>query len=216
MHLARLRIDMSGDPTDTDLIHRIRQDLWDGRRRTDEDRPPNVTFAFDQAHCEHFGLAGLAVAPISVPGRLAKVDLAMYLEDAPDHVLGRIEYADAIFDRWRIEALARHFCNVLDNMCDGNLATASRIPLLDQEELELIKSFGLATESWQSPGVCLHELLAEQMAAHPGSLVVAGSSRWTHRQLGELSDSAARYRAPAACGFPGMWWGSTCSGRSST
>src|SRR6185436_12160672 len=28
MHLARLRIDMSGDPTDTELIHRIRQDLW--------------------------------------------------------------------------------------------------------------------------------------------------------------------------------------------
>ncbi|MFD2685535.1 amino acid adenylation domain-containing protein [Streptomyces phyllanthi] len=200
-----LRTDLSGDPSFTELLGRVRetalgayahQDLPFERlvdalvTERDRSRTPLFQVFFSYATPdpdEEATRPGRDVAPRPVE---VKFDLALALADGGADVTGQIDYSTELFDPDTIDRLAGHIVTVLRAVAADPGRPLSRIPVLTAAERQQVAGGwnGEAVPPPSAGGVA--ELIVARAAAHPDAVaVVCGRRQVTY---GCLVDRAWR------------------------
>jgi amino acid adenylation domain-containing protein len=206
-----LRSDLSGDPTFTELVARVKattiaaqthQELPFEKlveslnpRRTESHSPVfQVLFGFDGMSAPAPTLAGHELETLPVPGwQWARFDLSMVLRELPDGGLAaRIEYPTDLFDATTIDRLVGHFERLLHAAASDPDQRLSMLPILTaDEERQLLVDWNQTTRPYDRR--CLHELFADQAARTPDAVAVVDSEqRITFSQLDRRSSQLAR------------------------
>ncbi|MGW5498210.1 amino acid adenylation domain-containing protein [Streptomyces olivaceoviridis] len=215
-----LRTDLSGDPTFTELLARVKdtalgaydhQDLPFERLveelAPDRDLSRNplfqTMFALQNAPgADAWNLPGLSAEPVETPVRNAKFDLSVYLAEAADGTLdGAVVYADDLFTEDTARRMAGHFTNLLAAATARPHSTLSEVEMLDAGERHRILTEWNDTAS-PVPTATLHGLFEQRAAQDPDAVaVVCGTDALTYRQLDERANRLAhRLRAVPGIG----------------
>ncbi|MET8982232.1 amino acid adenylation domain-containing protein [Streptomyces sp. NPDC004539] len=195
-----LRADLSGDPTFTRLLDRVRAVDLAAYDHTDvpfehlvevlnpvrsRDRHPlfQVMLTVNQEAIAPT-LSGLEVSLGEVPGDRAKFDLSLTLsEDAEGGWSGWVEYASDLFDRETAEALAARWERLLEEVTADPARPLHALPLLTAtERTEVLDRRGPAPRTL--PEATLPEMFASQVARTPDAVaVVGGGTELTYTEL---------------------------------
>ncbi|MBV9447429.1 MAG: non-ribosomal peptide synthetase, partial [Streptosporangiaceae bacterium] len=193
-----LRGRWTGDPVFTDLLAANRVAVLDAfdhqefpfARLVDELQPERdmsrtplyqVALNMHQTTLNPDLLNGVQVEPFRTPWRVSKVDLTLHIEQTPDGIGGRLEYATSLFEQATAEQMARHLVLLLSQAADRPGARISQLDLFDKAEREVLVG-GPAVVVPVSG--CVHELFEEHAARVPGAVaVVCGDVVVSYREL---------------------------------
>ncbi|WP_344407049.1 amino acid adenylation domain-containing protein, partial [Actinomadura nitritigenes] len=205
-----LRTDLSGDPTFTDVLARVRAGALDAfahqdvpfeqvvdALRPDRDRGRNplfqVLFDVERADATAAGLPGLASTGFGGPRSTTPFDLGVVLVDG-DELTGALEYATDLFDEATARALTRHLLAVLDAIAADPGRRLSELDLLDEAERRREISAWNATRAALPDVGGVHELIDAQAGRTPdATAVVWDGRRLTYAELAALSNRLARH-----------------------
>lgn len=128
-------------------------------------------------------------------GETAHVRFDLELHAREEH--GEIEfywvYNRDLFDGWRIEQMARHYCQLLQAAVACPDMPLWRLEILRAEEREQLLKGNNATERWLEEAT-IPELFESRAAARPeADAVVEGKTRLSYRELNERSNQLAHY-----------------------
>ncbi|WP_084337528.1 non-ribosomal peptide synthetase [Actinomadura oligospora] len=211
-----LRADLSGDPSFSDLLSRVRdtdlaafahQDV-PFERLVDELAPARsigrhplfqVMFAYQNAPEGVWDLPGLCAEPVrlgAVQG--SKFDLLFNVGDTPDGLDGFLEYATDRFDPSTAQTLVARLLRVLEQVADDpSVKVADLAVLTGPERAQVVREWN--DTAVPVPDVSLVELFEERVAGAPDAVaVVSGETRWTYAELDAEADRVAH--ALAECG----------------
>ena len=208
INTVAFRFDLSGDPTFTDFLARVRSDAVEvfsnqdvpfesvlnelGVRR-EKDRSPlfQVMVAMQPPQAASLS-SEIRVDPAVLTPRGSKFDLTLVLWEGEDgDVGGIIEYATDLFESDTIERLFRHFVALLDSVAANPLQRISDLPMLSEEESRQAIIGWNATAACY-PELCLHELFAEQAQRTPDAIaLIFSNERITYRDLDERGNRLA-------------------------
>ncbi|MDN3356432.1 non-ribosomal peptide synthetase [Actinomadura sp. DC4] len=207
-----LRTDLSGDPTFTELVERVRETALGAYDHQDlpferlvEELAPQrdlsrnplfqaVLVLQTSAETEPWRLPGLTVEPAPVTGGLAKFDLNLSLSEVGDGLTGHFDYPTDLFDTTTVERMTGHFRTLLEQLAGRPAAPLSEIRMLTEAERERILLDWNDTDGPFPEGRTMHGLVADQAAATPGSpAVICGDRVLTHGELDVRSNRLAHY-----------------------
>src|SRR2546421_1472286 len=219
-----LRVDVSGDPSFSQLLGRVRetdlaafenQDL-PFERLVEILAPPRslarhplfqVMLSFDTNAEVSFDVPGLRVSELEIPPwETAKFDLNFEFRERygpdgrPAGIAGVIEYATDLFDHDTVQALARRFNQLLEQLITDPDQPIGRADILTDREREL-----LLTE-WNSgiregPEATLPSLFQAQVRDTPDGVAVAcGDVSLSYAELNARANRLARLLAGHGAG----------------
>ncbi|MEU0032350.1 amino acid adenylation domain-containing protein, partial [Streptomyces sp. NPDC006335] len=195
-----LRTDLSGDPSFTDLVGRVRETALGAYAHqdlpfeqlvdalvTDRDRSRTLLF---QVFFNYVGADGGGGGAQPEPGApderaadmlarpLTLADLDLTLSDSGEGGLaGIIQYSTALFDATTIERLAGHLGTLLAAAADEASRPLSALPVLTADErTRLVHTWNDTAVTWPSP-VDLPELIASHAVATPDAIAVVSGRR---------------------------------------
>jgi amino acid adenylation domain-containing protein/non-ribosomal peptide synthase protein (TIGR01720 family) len=212
-----LRTDMSGDPTFTEALARVRQTCLDAYAHqdlpfetlVDELNPPRdlsrAPLVDIMISYEHGRGAAAAFAPelacdgMPVPGPGARYDLTLSLSDTGGRIDALITYRTALFRAATIDRMAGQFRALLAGIAAAPSDRLSRLPLATAGERRW-----LAARS-QGPVTATPELVPQQIAAQAAlrpdaPAVVAAGRALSYRALMRRAEALARQLAAAGVG----------------
>ncbi|MEJ5061033.1 amino acid adenylation domain-containing protein [Pseudomonas sp. MYb330] len=134
--------------------------------------------------------SGLALGLIEWQGRTTQFDLTLDTYEKGGKLHAALTYANDLFDAATITRMARHWTHLLQGMVGDSQQRISDLPLLEQAEYQrIVHEWNLADDSFAQE-LCIHELIAQQVAATPNARAVS----FANRQLtyGELDTQANR------------------------
>jgi amino acid adenylation domain-containing protein len=189
-----LRINLSGAPTASELLARVKAQLLSAQEHQDIPfeqvveavQPPRslahsplfqVMFAWQNAPRRDFELPGLRVSPISPPHVTAMFDLVLSLGEAGENIEGGVEYATALFARTTIERYLGYWRNLLAAIAADDARPIDRLPLLSESERHQLLVEWNATDADYPREKCVHELFEEQAAKTPEAIAVECDDR---------------------------------------
>ncbi|WP_240930238.1 non-ribosomal peptide synthetase, partial [Streptomyces coryli] len=212
-----LRTDVSGDPSFTELLSRVREADLGAYAHQDvpferlvEDLNPSrslsrnplfqVMLALQAAGEERWELPGLDVEPMSATGDgAARFDLSVTLVEqrdeggAPAGIFGGILYATDLFDEVTARALADRLVRVLEQVAARPDARVSEIDVMEAAERSLV------VDAWNDtaqpvPTGSLVELFEAQAARSPGAVAVRYEAEaLSYTELEVRANRLARY-----------------------
>ncbi|WP_425563134.1 amino acid adenylation domain-containing protein, partial [Microbispora amethystogenes] len=215
-----LRADLSGDPTFTELLSRVReadlaaythQDL-PFERLVEDLNPPRslgrnplfqVSLAVQNAPEGKGGLwdlPGLRVRPLSSGDEAgaARVDLTLDLaehrdgEGRPSGIAGVLLYAADLFDESTVRALAVRLVRVLEQVVSDPAVRLRNVDVLTRDERSRTLTEWNRTDR-PAPAGTLAELFEAQVARTPAATAVIGPGReLTYAELDRAADGVAR------------------------
>ncbi|MEW2513754.1 amino acid adenylation domain-containing protein [Streptomyces sp. NPDC046870] len=204
-----LRTDLSGDPTFTELLDRVKETALGAYDHQDlpferlveelaPDRDPSrnplfqTMFVLQNTPDQHgWSLPGLDVEPFTVTLPDAKFDLTLMMsEDADGGLRGTLEYRTDLFERDTVARLAGHLGTVLETVAREPAVRLSRLCLLTAEERRRTVTEWNDTAGAFPDTATLHGLFEERAARQPDTVAVEGP----HGTLtyGELNARANR------------------------
>ncbi|MDQ1742815.1 MAG: hypothetical protein QOE23_1154 [Pseudonocardiales bacterium] len=213
-----LRSDLSGDPTFTELLGRVRgtcldayrhQDLpFDevvglvgGQRRTGAGQPlTRVDLTWQNLPFVSWQAGDLLVEPQDIDTGTTKDDLAFTFVPTADGYTGTLEYSQDLFDADTAGRLAEQLTILLDGATADPDRPISRLPLLSPAE-----------RAWHLDGVndgyrehsepWVHELIARQAGRRPAeTAVLCGDQRLSYRELDQRANALALRLVAAGVG----------------
>jgi amino acid adenylation domain-containing protein len=206
-----LRSDLSGDPTFSELLARVKATSLEAQiyqalpfeklvevlnpQRTQSHSPLfQVLFGFDVAPTKPPSLAGHGLVALPVPGwEWSRFDLSIVLREVPDGSLqASVEYATDLFDGSTIERLVGQLQTLLAAAAAEPRTSLSKLPMLSQaERRQMLVQWNSTARAYD--GRCLHELFSEQARRVPEAIAVtAGADRITYGELEQRSNQLAR------------------------
>ncbi|MDI5962214.1 non-ribosomal peptide synthetase [Streptantibioticus silvisoli] len=208
-----MRTDLSGDPTFTELLERVKetalgaydhQDLPFERLveelapERDLSRNPLFQTLFilqNVPDLNTWRLPGLIVEPVTTARHDAKFDLGMYLVEESDGTLGgAIVYTTDLFEDATVRALAGHFQNLLAAVTARPQAALSELSPLAPAERHRILVRWNDTAASRPDTATLHSLFEEQARRTPDAPALScGPDTWTYRQLDERANQLAHH-----------------------
>ena len=182
VNIVLLRLDLSGAPSVSELIARVRRICLDAfahqelpfDRLVEELHPARdlgrnplfqVMFALHNAPERPLELAGLGVSALEVDPGAAKVDLALQLQETPQGLAASFEYATDLFDEASVARMAAHWRVLLEEMVAGRERSVAQLPLLTAPERRALADWN-RTEA-PSPDGCLHTQIEAQAERTP-------------------------------------------------
>jgi amino acid adenylation domain-containing protein len=153
INLLAVRTDLSGNPTFRELLSRVRERLLEAyahqevpfpkvvqeiqpERSTTHNPIVQALFVMQNAPRTKRELAGLRVEPFEVPVTTSKFDMAVFMAERPDGLIGYWVYSTELFEQRTIQRMMRHFATLLQSAIaqpDGRL---SALAMLSPEEIE--------------------------------------------------------------------------------
>ncbi|HEX5884977.1 MAG TPA: amino acid adenylation domain-containing protein, partial [Pyrinomonadaceae bacterium] len=183
-----LRADLSGDPTVSELLARVRkttlgaqahqevpferlvEELLVGR---DLNLQPlfQVMFALQNVPMEELSLDGLTLSVDDHDTETSKFDIFISLTDTGESIKAVVEYDTALFEPETVKRMLRHYEALLSGIADNVDQRVSSIDLLVGDERRQVESWG-RSDTAPSEAVPVHELFERQVALTPGAVAV--------------------------------------------
>ncbi|HEX7183846.1 MAG TPA: amino acid adenylation domain-containing protein, partial [Thermoanaerobaculia bacterium] len=200
-----LRSDLSGDPSFSHLLARVRkvclgayshQDLpfeklvSELQPERDLSRSPlfQVLLQLLNAPRAAEELPDLVVRPVGAEGQSAKLDLILNLQEVAGRVVGTWKFNRILFHRTTITRMSSHFRALLEGVAADPEARLSELPLLTGTERQQLLEWGGTGAG--SPVFLLHERFAERAASAPEARAVVFEGEAL--SYGELDRRATR------------------------
>jgi amino acid adenylation domain-containing protein/non-ribosomal peptide synthase protein (TIGR01720 family) len=201
-----LRLDLSGDPTFRDLLARVRKTTLDAY--ADQDVPfdkvvevlaperslnkqplVQAMFVLQNAPFSPPALDGLSVEMLPLDSVTAKFDLTLSLQETADGLSAQLEYSAEIFDRERIERIARHLAVLLREAAERPELRLRDLPLLEATEVEELARRAAGEPAPPAPASVV-EMFAAHVARDPAAVAVECDGQRV--SYGELDRRARR------------------------
>ncbi|HEX4829600.1 MAG TPA: amino acid adenylation domain-containing protein [Trebonia sp.] len=206
-----IRCDLSGDPTFTDLMARVKeatigafghQDLPFARLvetlgvARDSSRAPvfQIAMAYAERDETPVPAAGVDFAPSSVVVGLnaAKFDLAFATEARAEGLWVECCYKTALFDAATARRILDHYEALLRGVLASPAARLSQLPLLTEAELRTELADRNDTAATVAPR-CVHELFEAQAARSPDAPAAEmAGAQVSYRELNKQANQVAR------------------------
>ncbi len=217
MNALVLRTDLAEDPSFADLLSRVRDTVLDAaahqrlpfERLVEELAPARdlsrtplfqVMFLLHQAPFAPAALPGLAVQPVELATRTAKVDLTLDLTERDGGFSGSLEFNTDLFDAATASRLAEHYLLLLTAAAARPEAPLSELAPLGERDREVLAAVN-ATAAPLPQDATVHRLIAAQAARTPhAEAVVCGDQRLTYRELDERASRLAARLTAAGVG----------------
>ncbi|WP_433254121.1 amino acid adenylation domain-containing protein [Streptosporangium sp. CA-135522] len=201
-----LRADLADDPSFSAFLARTREAALDAFAHQelpfdqlvnelnvvrDVSRSPlvQVTFALQNFKA---GEEDGRVSYLTLPARTTRYDLALYLFENPDGLVGNFTYNTALFDPETVELLAARFETLLRSIVADPGTRVGELSLLSGEERERVLDFGSGTAPAPAGHDLLHELVTARAALTPdATAVVCGGESLTYAGLDDRSTRIA-------------------------
>ncbi|MDI5962224.1 non-ribosomal peptide synthetase [Streptantibioticus silvisoli] len=207
-----MRTDLSGDPTFTELLDRVKdtalaaydhQDLPFERiveelaPERDLSRNPffQTMFLLRAAGADTWALPGASVEQVPVALRDAKFDLIVTVDDTDgDDLRATVEYRTDLFEPQTVERLAGHFATLLDAVGGTPQARLSQLDLLTAAERGQILGEWNDTAADYPTTATLHQLVEQCAARLPDAVAVdCAAGPLTYRELNERANRLAHH-----------------------
>ena len=208
-----LRADLSGNPTFSELLQRVRSVALGAYANQDlpleklvealkPERSLNhlvftrIMFAL-QTRREGDGLPdlpGLKAEWIDVDTGTAKFDLTFVVQDTGAGLALRAEYNSDLFDEGTVRRLFSHYENLLRGIVENPGQRISELPLLDAgERRQLLVDWNNNATNYPRQQ-CIHELFEAQARQRPEAPAVAfGAESLTYGELNARANQLAHY-----------------------
>ncbi|XXF74928.1 amino acid adenylation domain-containing protein [Myxococcaceae bacterium GXIMD 01537] len=219
LNTLALRVDLSDDPTFSELLLRVRKMALDAYAHQDvpfEKLVAALELPRDLAHNPLFQvmfvLQGQSGGELQLPGVRAelqalenpasKFDLTLFAEPREGALACQIEYSTDLFDEERIERMAAHLGLLLEAVAEEPELHISEIPILSREERRQLAELNRTERPYT--GRTLPELFARQVQKTPDAVAIEhrGEAR-TYRQLDTEAEALADRLAALGVG-PGV------------
>ncbi|MCZ8242564.1 MAG: amino acid adenylation domain-containing protein [Microcystis sp. LE19-131.1A] len=206
-----LRFDLSQDPTFEDFLAQVRQTTQDAydhqdlpfemlveklqiERHLDRNPLTQIVFALQNAPSSPWDLPGVNIEEIPSGLDSVRVDLEVYLWDAPEGLGGFCSYNRDLFAAETIVRMMTHFTTLLAAIVENPWQPVALFPLLTPEEnYQLLEGWN-ETKADYSYNKCIHQLIEEQAARTPDAVaVVFESQQLTYKQLNSRANQLAHY-----------------------
>ena len=205
-----LRTDLSGDPTFSEVLRRVRQVTLDAYRNQELpieeilqalrvprslDRNPlfRVMFILQKASSTRLALHGLSAHSINVDPGIARSDLLLELIDEDGRLGGWLEYSTELFEAGTIKRMAAHFRTLLESIVANPEQRISRLPLLPAaERKQVVDGLESDRELGCRPLSTFSERFARQVERTPDAVAVSvGRVRLSYRGLASRASAIA-------------------------
>ncbi|MEJ3751049.1 amino acid adenylation domain-containing protein, partial [Actinomycetes bacterium KLBMP 9797] len=202
-----LRVDVSGDPSFSELLGRVRERCLAGlghqevpfERVVAELNPTRsvaghplvqVLLAWQDAAFLDVVLPGVVSSPVPLHTGCSRVDLSVSVGPDGNGLAGVVEFRTDLFDRSTVESLIGRFERLLTTVVATPERRLHEIDLLsDTERRQVLDEWVGSTEA---DGGLLPELFAAQVARSPDAVaVVCGGREFTYAELDAASDRLA-------------------------
>ncbi|GGG86308.1 hypothetical protein GCM10011585_32760 [Edaphobacter dinghuensis] len=184
-----LRIDLSGQPTVEELLHRVRaatlqaqdhQDLpfeqvveiVNPPRRLDHTPIFQVMLVWQNDERDLPQLAETETEPLADSHERIKFDLRLGLYEQQGEILGKLSYSTALFDEETIQRHIGYLQKVLTEIVQNSQQQMAGIDLLTAEERTLLLETWNATAAPYSSRLCMQELFEQQVSQTPDAVAL--------------------------------------------
>lgn len=212
VNMVVLRTDLSGNPTFSELLGRVREanlDLYEHQEVplsliVDKLQPVrtagmNPLFQIETQLLRTaesgsgLDLPGLICTPIQLTAMGLAFDVVIDFIEENDHLTARVEYSCDLFDEWRISALLDHLEVVLTAAVSQPSLRLSQMPLLSRQEQDELLALGKGELADYSADP-LHVSVERVAQARPDAVaVVCSGIELSYGELSRRSDKLARY-----------------------
>ncbi|MBW8891498.1 MAG: amino acid adenylation domain-containing protein, partial [Burkholderiales bacterium] len=205
-----LRTDLSGAPTFTALLERVRQSTLAAyahqdlpfeqivealKLPRDLSRSPlfQVMFTLKNTEMPALNIAGLAAEPVPVESGASRFDLMLEVTPTGEGYVGHWEYNRDLFEAATIARMAGHFEVLLAAATAAPHTRIANLPLMTAAERRQVVAGWNATATPFRP-IPVHELFREIAHRHPGVLAaVSAEGSLSYDQLNRRSNQFARH-----------------------
>ncbi|MCG1042949.1 amino acid adenylation domain-containing protein [Mycetohabitans sp. B8] len=184
-----LRLDVSGEPSATQLLERVRRTTLEAQAHQDVPfeqvveivQPPRrlehtplfqVMFAWQSNERAVWDLPEVEVTPADWAYDVAKFDLNLHLHEAGGEMVGVLHYATALFDRATIERHIGYLQTMLQAMAADAQQPVTRVELLSPAERTLLLQTWNATQRDYPAHQCIHQLFEAQVERTPEAMAL--------------------------------------------
>jgi amino acid adenylation domain-containing protein len=201
-----LRCNLSGNPTFSELVARVRDMALDAyahqdlpfevlveklQPRRNISRHPFFQVTFQLITLPGTG-GGSAFQPTEVTRPTSGFDLVFDLWGTAAGVGGRVDYSTDLFERSTVDRLCAHYRNLLTGAAADPNLRVSELPLLSGAERTRAAVEWNATATAHSLEICLHEVVEAQVERTPDAIaVIAGETVLTFAGLNRRADVLA-------------------------
>ncbi|GLY37768.1 non-ribosomal peptide synthetase [Amycolatopsis sp. NBRC 101858] len=212
-----LRTDLSGDPSFTELVRRVREsslaafdhadvpfervvERLNPARSTARHPLFQVMLALQNNVAANLALPGLATADVPVTTATAKFDLTLNLEETTAGIGGYLEYATDLLDPGTAADLADRFVRLLTAAVAAPDVALSTVDLLSDGERVAIETANSETVR-PLPDTSVIELFETQAAASPDAPALQfGGTTLTYAELNTQANRLAHHLATRGAG----------------
>ena len=223
VNMLPVRADLSGDPSFTELLGRVReattaayahQDLPLGKMvetlqvERDASRGPlfQIVLTYAERTEEPVPAAGVGfvLSNLVMGLRAAKFDLAFLVEARPEGLWFECSYKTGLFDEQTITRLLGNWDVLLRGVAADPATPLSRLPVLTDRELRQ-ELTGWNDTAASFPDVCVHEAFAEQVRRTPDAPAAqfehgGPGQQLTYAELNRRANQVARRLRAAGVG----------------
>ncbi|MEH2221574.1 non-ribosomal peptide synthase/polyketide synthase [Nostoc sp.] len=206
-----LRFDLSQEPTFEALLAQVRtvtQNAYDHQdlpfemlveelqleRNLDRNPLTQVVFALQNAPSSPWDLPDVKVEGMPSGLDSVRLDLEVYLWDAPEGLGGFCSYNRDLFDAATITRMMQHFKTLLAAIVDNPQQPVSLLPLLSQQERHQLLVEWNDTQADYPQNQCIHQLFESQVERTPDAVaVVFENEQLTYHELNCRANQLAQY-----------------------
>jgi amino acid adenylation domain-containing protein len=206
-----LRADLSGNPSFSELLLRIRDICLDAHAHQDlpfeklvqelqveRDLSRNplfqVMFVLQNATRPFTEFTGLRVEPIEIDANRSPFDLSLFLRERHGRFIGYFEYSMDLFERETIERMAGHFERLLEGIVADPNQLIATLPILTEAERHQILIEWNDTVADYPKDKCIHHLFEAQGEITPNAIALEFQDRQiTYRELDQKANQLAHY-----------------------
>ncbi|MBG1265874.1 non-ribosomal peptide synthase/polyketide synthase, partial [Nostoc sp. WHI] len=206
-----LRTDLSGNPSFSELLTRVRQMAMEAYSHQDlpfemlvEALQPErdlshaplfqVDFLLQNDPLSQVELTGLTVNSLPIENATAKFDLTLAMENTATGLVGVWEYNTDLFDDSTIARMTGNFVTMLEAIVANPQERISQLPMLTEvEQRQLLVEWNdtQADYPWDQ---CIHQLFESQVELTPDAIaVIFENQQLTYGELNTQANKLAHY-----------------------
>ncbi|ASS75246.1 hypothetical protein CIG75_09795 [Tumebacillus algifaecis] len=206
-----MRTDLSGNPSFTDLLARVREMALGAFAHQDvpfdslvEELQPErdmslsplfqVMFVLQNTPMPDQELAGVTVSPVEIAATIAKFDLTLTLEERGSVISGSFEYNTDLFETSTIQRMTSHLLTLLEAIAEGAEQSIGELPMLTNAERSQLLVEWNDTKVDFPQDICLHQLFEAQAEQTPARIAaVFGEQELTYGELEAQANQLAHH-----------------------
>ncbi|MBE1556816.1 non-ribosomal peptide synthetase [Sporosarcina limicola] len=205
-----LRTEISGKSTFLELLHNVKKVCIDAYTYQDipferivEKLAPErnfgqnplfqVLFNFYESP-DSISFKNLETLFIDVDNKTSKFEIQMELTEKDGGLYGIVEYNTDLFHKETIERMISQYQKLVENIIKYPGKSMEEIPLLIDEEKDILLNKWNNTAFQYSNQKCLHHLFEDQVVLNPeGIAIVFNGNTMTYRELNQRANAIARH-----------------------